>query len=216
MPIPSHPRRSTLAVLLFGAMACAAQAQPAPTTPALPAPAPASAPAAPASAPQQAAAVSPACSGPEHRQFDFWLGVWDVYGGADGSQRIGGNDIRRVASGCALAEHWTNARGQDGRSLNAYDAAAGGWTQFWIGGDGVVLRLSGSLREDGAMAMEGTLADGKGGVQRQRIVWTPQADGSVTQRWDTSDDAGATWVTAFQGTYRRRVGAGESPEAESQ
>lgn len=155
-----------------------------------------------------AAGISPACNSAKHRQFDFWLGAWDVHDGADGAKRIGGNVISRVASGCALAEQWTNAKGQDGRSLNVYEVAGGHWTQFWIGGDGMVLRLSGGLGENGAMTMEGALPDGNGGEQRQRIVWTPQTDGSVQQRWQTSNDGGAQWVTVFLGTYRRRAESG--------
>ncbi len=151
------------------------------------------------------ASPPPFCEAPEHRQFDFWLGEWEVFGGADGKTRVGGNTITRVASRCALREHWVNAGGNDGHSLNVYDRGTKRWTQFWIGSDGVILRLEGGLRDDGAMAMEGTLPNGKGGVQRQRIVWTPKPDGSVDQQWDTSDDDGASWQTSFVGHYRAKV-----------
>lgn len=147
----------------------------------------------------------PACDAPLHRQFDFWIGDWDVFGGPGGTSIVGRNTITPVASGCALREHWVNAGGRDGHSLNAYDRDAKAWTQFWIGSDGVILRLHGGLRADGAMAMEGVLPDGKGGMQRQRIVWTPLPDGRVEQRWDTSDDDGASWQTSFVGLYRRRT-----------
>ena len=147
----------------------------------------------------------PACDAPEHRQFDFWIGDWEVVGGPGGDAIAGRNTIKPVSSGCALREHWVNTGGRDGHSLNAYDRGAEAWTQFWIGSDGVILRLHGGLRADGAMAMEGALPDGKGGMQRQRIVWTPLADGRVEQRWDTSDDDGASWQTSFLGLYRRRT-----------
>jgi hypothetical protein len=145
----------------------------------------------------------PACATPEHRQFDFWLGQWDVSGGPQLDRIVGRNTISRVAAGCGLREHWVNAGGTDGHSLNVYDRDARHWTQFWIGADGVILRLEGGLRGDGAMAMEGTLPNGRGGIQRQRIVWTPKPDGSVVQQWDTSEDDGATWQVSFVGVYRR-------------
>jgi hypothetical protein len=145
-----------------------------------------------------------ACDAVEHRQFDFWLGAWEVTGGPKLDQIVGHNTITRVASGCALREHWVNAGGRDGHSLNVYDREAKRWTQFWIGSDGVILRLQGSLRDDGAMAMEGALPKADGGVQRQRIVWTPKPDGSVVQRWDTSDDDGMSWQISFVGIYRRK------------
>ena len=94
------------------------------------------------------------------------------------------------------------ATGVDGHSLNVYDRTTRRWTQVWIGADGVLLRLEGGLRADGAMAMEGVLPKAGGGTQRQRIVWTPAADGRVTQRWETSDDDGAHWQVAFVGIYR--------------
>lgn len=160
---------------------------------------------APAQQPPPPAPPPPqACSAPEHRQFDFWLGSWDVTGGPKLDTLVGRNTITKVSSGCALAEHWVNGSGQDGHSLNAFDAAAGQWTQFWIGSDGVVLRLAGGLQGK-AMVMAGRLplASAAGGEQWQKISWTPQDDGSVHQHWQTSDDAGATWQTSFLGIYRR-------------
>lgn len=145
----------------------------------------------------------PACEAPEYRQFDFWLGAWEVTGGPKMDQIVGHSRITAVSTGCALQEDWSNTAGRDGHSLNVYDAATKQWTQFWIGSDGVLLRLAGGLRTDGAMAMEGTLPKAGGGTQRQRITWTPNADGSVEQRWDTSDNAGASWQVAFVGIYRR-------------
>jgi hypothetical protein len=146
----------------------------------------------------------PACEAPEHRQFDFWLGEWEVTGGQKLDQIVGRNSITKVASGCALREHWINVGGRDGHSLNVYDRDSKRWTQFWIGSDGVIIRLEGGLREDGAMAMDGVLPNGKGGVQKQRIAWTAKPDGSVVQKWETSDDDGASWQISFVGIYRRK------------
>lgn len=148
------------------------------------------------------------CSNAAHRQFDFWIGDWVVHGGPKGDRLQGHNRIERSGNGCWLSEHWRSASGNDGTSLNAWDAQHKVWRQFWVGADGVVLRLEGGLRE-GAMVMEGELPTASRGVQRQRISWTPRDDGSVTQRWETSDDAGASWQVAFLGVYRKqRVGEG--------
>ena len=157
---------------------------------------------------QQPPAPPMPCNAREHRQFDFWLGTWEVTGGPKLDTVVGRNTITKVSSGCALAEHWVNSTGQDGHSLNAYDAAAGQWTQFWIGSDGVVLRLAGGLQGK-AMVTSDRLPDPKaaGGEQWQRISWTPQDDGSVHQHWQTSDDAGASWQTSFLGIYRRSASA---------
>jgi hypothetical protein len=155
----------------------------------------------------------PRCDAAEHRQFDFWIGDWTVTG-AESGKLLGHNRIDRSADGCRLLENWRGAQGGSGQSLNAWDGRDKVWRQFWVGGDGLVLRLSGGLKGN-AMIMSGELPRRDGSaVQQQRITWTPQPDGSVKQHWETSDDAGATWSTAFLGVYRR-VGTPEPHEAEA-
>ena len=52
-----------------------------------------------------------ACNEPERRQFDFWLGAWQV----DGAQGPAGhNRIESIEDGCALLEHWRGATGGSG------------------------------------------------------------------------------------------------------
>lgn len=48
-------------------------------------------------APSPAATPAP-CSAPEYRQFDFWIGRWNVYG-PDG-RLAGTNDVTREFDGC--------------------------------------------------------------------------------------------------------------------
>jgi hypothetical protein len=147
-----------------------------------------------------------ACDAPEHRQFDFWLGEWEVVapeGTPNAGKLLGHNRIDSLLSGCGLQEHWSGAGGVEGKSLNAWDPARKAWRQFWIGSDGLVLELTGALQGK-AMVMTGELPAARGGTQRQRVSWTPREDGSVVQLWEASDDAGNTWKTSFHGLYRRK------------
>jgi hypothetical protein len=137
------------------------------------------------------------------RDFDYWVGEWDVYGPQ--GRQVGTNSITRLLDGGALAEHWRGAGGVEGHSLNAYDATADRWHQTWVDSSGGLLLLDGGLVGD-AMVLEGTLPrpDAPCAVpQRQRITWTREPNG-VRQHWQTSDDEGATWQTAFDGHYRPR------------
>jgi hypothetical protein len=134
------------------------------------------------------------------RDFDFWIGEWDVYGPR--GRRLGTNSIIPLLDGTALAEHWRGEGGVEGHSLNAYDASADRWHQTWVDSTGGLLLLEGALR-DGAMVLQGTAPTAGGASQHQRITWTPEPDG-VRQHWESSDDEGATWQTAFDGHYRRR------------
>ncbi len=62
------------------------------------------------------------CAAPLHRQFDFWIGIWDVTGPA--GKFAGINRIEAVDGGCALAESWSSAGGgYTGHSLNSVGRA---------------------------------------------------------------------------------------------
>lgn len=140
------------------------------------------------------------CSDPAFRQFDFWIGEWQVHA-ADGTL-AGSNRIEREYGGCVIHEHYTTERGYSGESLNSYDSARKVWHQTWVDNSGTLLLLEGGL-VDGNMVLEGELADANGKIARQRITWTPNADGSVRQHWQTADAKGA-WSTAFDGLYTRK------------
>jgi hypothetical protein len=142
-------------------------------------------------------AQSKACSAPEHRQFDFWIGDWSVTGPA--GKHAGDNTIKAVADGCALSESWRGAKGGMGLSYSAYDSIRKVWHQTWVDKDGLVLLLDGGLR-DGKMVLEGPT-----GKTLNRVSWEPGKDGSVRQLWESSDDAGKTWKVQFDGRYSRKT-----------
>lgn len=137
---------------------------------------------------------------PEARQFDFWVGDWDVF--APDGKKAGENRIEKVANGFGLLESWRGAGGGVGHSLNSWHPARKKWQQYWVGLGGT-LELSGGL-ENGAMIMTGETRTATGGRQLERITWTPNADGTVRQLWEQSADEGKTWKVAFDGLYRRK------------
>jgi hypothetical protein len=143
-----------------------------------------------------------ACSAGEHRQFDFWIGHWEVFL-PDGT-RAGDNRIEAVASGCALLETWQGRSGFAGSSLNSYDPATRRWHQHWVDSQAGRLSLDGAWNGR-SMVLSGESPDQKRpGVRLiDRIGWTPSADGSVRQLWERSDDDGRTWTTVFDGRYVR-------------
>jgi len=141
------------------------------------------------------------CAGSASRRFDFWLGRWTVRDTA--GAEVGRSEITAVSGGCAILERWRGSDGVDGTSLNVYEPDSGRWTQFWVGGGGLVLRLSGGWRE-GAMVLSGRHASADGTEVLDRIRWRPLEGGRVRQTWEVSGDAGATWKTAFDGLYEPR------------
>ena len=152
------------------------------------------------SAQSAASSRPPPCAAPEHRQFDFWVGSWEVFGPA--GKKVGENRIEPIADGCALLEQWTGNGGVTGKSLNIYDATDGRWHQTWVDNGGTLLILAGGL-VDRSMVLSASApsaSDPKATVL-QRITWTPAADASVRQLWESSSDGGRTWTVLFDGRY---------------
>jgi hypothetical protein len=152
--------------------------------------------------PVQAASSPPPrpCTAPVHRQFDFWVGTWDVIGAA--GKFAGTNRIELVDGGCALYESWSSAGGgYTGRSLSSV-GGDGRWRQSWVDSSGLRLELAGGLAE-GKMVLEGESPARAAGALpvKNRISWSPEPAGRVRQHWETSADGGRTWSTAFDGTY---------------
>lgn len=153
-------------------------------------------------------APPPACDAMD-RQFDFWVGVWDVYRtGTD--QRIAGSVIESVAQGCAITEHWMPGDRSGGVSISAYDRGAGNWRQMWVGQRGGWVEFRGGV-VDGAMVItaQQERPDSQGVMRGvlTRMTYTPNPDGSVRQQVHGSSDGGVTWNASFDATYRRRSSA---------
>jgi hypothetical protein len=139
---------------------------------------------------------------PEARQFDFWIGDWEVTQ-PDG-KKAGENRIESISAGWGLLENWNGAGGGVGKSLNTWLPDRKQWRQFWVG-NGEALELTGGLNGQGEMVLTGMTSTASGATQLERITWTPRADGSVRQHWQQSVDGGATWTTAFDGLYRKKT-----------
>lgn len=137
------------------------------------------------------------CAAPENRQFDFWIGDWQVHR-PDGSF-AGMNRITLEYGGCVLHEHYATGRGYSGESLNTYDPARKVWHQTWVDDSGLLLQLDGAL-VNGRMVLSGETVDSTGHTVKQRITWERMDGGKVRQRWDSSPD-GVKWQLLFEGIY---------------
>jgi hypothetical protein len=145
------------------------------------------------------AGAAVACDGSEHRQFDFWLGEWNVR--TPDGKLAGVNSISSEYDGCVLHERYSTGRGYSGESLNIYDASRKVWHQTWVDSSGTLLLLEGALIGRNMVLQGQTTADGR--ITKHRITWIPNADGSVRQHWESTDEKGM-WATAFDGAYTRK------------
>jgi tetratricopeptide (TPR) repeat protein len=139
-----------------------------------------------------------------YRQFDFWVGDWEVH---SQGQKAGTNSIQKVAGDCILLENWTSASGISvGKSINFYHPHKKKWVQLWVDSSGLVLPIEGEYR-DGAMHFRGEYLYRNGNRALFRGTWTPLPDGRVRQFLEQSTDEGKTWNVWFDGYYSRQTQA---------
>jgi len=150
---------------------------------------------------EKVAKESSAAGRPELRQFDFWVGDWDVYNAK--GVKVGANKIELLLDGHLIQETWTSAKGGTGRSLNYFDPKSGTWKQNWVDDKGGIVRYEGSVK-DGAMHFSGESINAKGEVEIARVTLEPMSDGRVHHLIEHSKDGGKTWFIYFDGTYVRK------------
>jgi hypothetical protein len=144
-----------------------------------------------------------ACAAAEHRQFDFWVGRWDVY--ATGTQTLVAHSlIESLYGGCAIRENWMPLKGAGGGSLNLYERKAGRWHQEWVDSSGSRVSFDGRLQGT-AIVLTGPSANaaGPGKAGLVRMTFTPQPNGDVRQQGEVSVDEGKNWAASFDFTYRK-------------
>ena len=149
----------------------------------------------------------PACTAPEHRQFDFWVGYWDVYPTGKG-KLVAHSLIEKLYAGCTIRENWLPFTGDNGGSLNMYDPADKRWHQTWHDSQNSRVEFDGGL-VDKRMVLMGFWAgvNGPGADGVLRMTYTPNPDGSVRHFGELSTDHGLTWAPNFDFTYKRSTAA---------
>ncbi len=142
-----------------------------------------------------------ACSASQYRQFDFWLGDWEVTN-PQGTV-VGTNTIRKILKGCVLHEHWWDAGGGSGQSHNIYDLRTGRWHQSWVADAGQLLLLDGGLDDQGRMVLRRETVSEGGATVIDEIAWERVEGGRVRQIWRKSTDGGVNWQVVFNGLYSK-------------
>jgi hypothetical protein len=146
----------------------------------------------------------PGCTAPEYRQFDYWVGDWEVTDSA-GVTVYGTNNVTLEESSCVVHEHWAGSRGGTGQSFNYYDPRTRIWQQDWVASSaGSSLHLTGNLGDHGTMTLEADVPGPNGTTVHHKAQWIPQPDGRVRQYWRSTTDGGRTWSMVFDGWYRKK------------
>jgi tetratricopeptide (TPR) repeat protein len=145
----------------------------------------------------------PCMTNPKAREFDFWVGEWDVF--VTGTKNYAGHSkIEMVSGGCALLENW-DSNSSSGKSLNFIDPITNKWRQTWVGSYAYGTQdFTDGEYKDAAMrfVFEGTHANGQKFIGR--FMFFNEKPGQVRQFNETSADGGKTWVTSYDFTYLRK------------
>jgi tetratricopeptide (TPR) repeat protein len=152
------------------------------------------------------AVVFPCRHDPRFREFDFWVGDWDVRPTAQPA--VGPparNTITLDDNDCVLTEHWSSPSGSVGQSFNIFDRSYGLWRQTWVDNTGGQHDYRGRL-VDGNMVFEGDTPapNGRPGRIPTRLTFFKLGRDSVRQYSEISTDSGRTWQTNYDLTYVRR------------
>jgi hypothetical protein len=141
-----------------------------------------------------------------YRQFDFWLGEWDVFAG---SQKVGYNNVKTLQQGCVVEENWEAAGGRGtGQSFNFYNPVTRRWHQSYMGSGGDNWMMDGEYK-DGALRYEGHIYT-PGSDTLVHMTFFNMEPGKVRQFAETSNDGGKTWTTTWDAIYVRRKSEGGS------
>ena len=144
----------------------------------------------------------PSCRTPQHRQFDFWVGYWDVY--PTGKDKLVAHSlIEKLYDGCAIRENWMPLKRAGGGSLSSYFPDQKGWRQVWADSSNGWATLEGGIQK-GVMVLSGEWknANGPGTTAFTRTSWSRNPDGSVRQHGEARSADGKSWSTTFDFTHR--------------
>lgn len=147
------------------------------------------------------------CSSDQAKQFDFWLGTWDLeWTDAKGQKLTGTNTINKILNDCVIEENFST-RGENpylGKSHSLFDSKTGKWKQTWVDSGGSYLDFTGEFK-NGKMTLSREMIDKEGKKIMQRMVFSDIRKDSLVWDWESSDDNGKTWKTNWKIFYKRRA-----------
>lgn len=144
--------------------------------------------------------AKPCTARAEYRQFDFWIGEWEVKT-AQG-QPAGTSSIQLILNDCVLLENWAS-QNMTGKSFNMYNTASGKWEQKWMDDKGSVTDYSGTMKDANTLQyLAETTTNGQKALLR--MTFTKLSPDQVRQHGEASTDSGKTWATQYDLIYFRK------------
>jgi hypothetical protein len=161
-----------------------------------------------------------ACTAPEARQFDFWIGEWRINQTilqADGSwlELAATTNVTPSLNGCALIEHWQGkvlffwegmkeAEPLLGLSVRSFDPKTGKWFIYWMDSRNRRFGVFEGKFKDGKgeFFRSGTTRDGK--PLLSRITFSGITETAVAWELAISTNEGKTWQALWKMDMKRQ------------
>ena len=144
------------------------------------------------------------CNNAEQRQFDFWLGEWDVSETGSAATEAE-SSITLHDQGCVILEYWRPFQGASGHSINGYDSDAKLWRQTWIDATGRITAYGGAMR-DGTLYLDNLSPPAMGAAAGKRRMNFRAVNANTVRQWGESfDEKSGKWSVAWDLTYHRRA-----------
>jgi len=143
------------------------------------------------------------CEDPEFKQFDFWIGDWDVASSADGVHR-GSSHISKVMGGCVVWENWSSTGSPYfGKSYNTWNPNLKRWEQYWVDNTAGVMFFHGSLKDGVMDYWTDEVPQPSGEKLMRHLQFFNLAPDKVRQFSQGSTDGGKTWHIEYDFVYTR-------------
>ena len=151
---------------------------------------------------------SPCTTDPVYRQFDFWIGEWDVY--AKNGKKAGESKIDLILDSCIILENWKSANVSQGvyyagKSFNTYNSVSKQWQQTWVDNVGGSTEfLEGHFENNKMIFQTKPFQFSKDTVAIRRLTFYKLDVNKVRQHGEISKNGGGTWSTEYDLEYRRK------------
>ena len=157
------------------------------------------------------------CTAPEYRQFDFWVGEWDLVPNPDtrpanapprpANARPMTNVVQKAHDGCVIIENFDDHRGGTGQSFNIFDRVKRQWHQTYVDNGGGLHFYWGEFK-DGKMVLVGDVPTGPAqplaGRRTLRVTFIPLGPDRLRQYAEQLRQDG-TWTLGYDFIYTRKV-----------
>ena len=149
------------------------------------------------------------CSHPEFRQFDFWIGEWEVYNNGNG-KKAGDSKISLILDSCIILEEWTSAGVQQGlryagKSFNTWNKIVKQWQQTWVDNTGnTTAYVIGKYENNKIIFYTDPFPFSKDTTATRRLTFFDLGKDKVRQFSEITKDNGGTWSPEYDLEYRRR------------